>query len=168
MYYSGKIDQSLIGNFKNLNYKNKPFNDPKTVELWKNTGHLYEKYTGLMVDQTSYIPEWCISIVDIFGFEHPTTTLYCMTPGTILPNHRDVYLKYKQIFSLEDNFSNIFRVIVFLEDWKSGHYLEVDKYPFTNWKKGDYVIWKYDTEHIAANIGDENRYTLQITGIKND
>jgi len=25
-------------------------------------------------------------------------------------------------------------------------------------------MWKNDTPHMAANIGNENRYTLQITG----
>ncbi len=168
MYITGKINSSLIGEFKNLNYKNKSFNDPKTVEKWKDIGHIYEKYTGLMVDQTNPIPEWCNIIASNFNFKHPTATLYCMTPGTILPNHKDLYLKYKEIFSLSENFSNIFRSIVFLEDWKSGHYLEVDESPIVNWKRGDYVMWKYDSEHIAANIGSENRYTLQITGIKND
>lgn len=168
MHCTGNIDQSLIGEFKNLTYKNKSFNDPSAVKKWKDIGHLYEKYTGLMIDQTSSIPNWCINISNSFDLKNPTATLYCMTPGTILPNHKDLYLKYKEIFSLGKNYSDIFRVIVFLEDWKSGHYLEVDEVPIVNWKKGNYVMWKYDAQHIAANIGSENRYTLQITGIKND
>ena len=32
-------------------------------------------------------------------------------------------------------------------------------------KKGDYVMWKNDVPHMAANLGRENRYTMQITGI---
>jgi len=51
-----------------------------------------------------------------------------------------------------------------LEDWKPGHYLEVNGKPYVNWQAGDTVEWAYDTPHMAANIGLEDRYTLQITG----
>jgi hypothetical protein len=36
--------------------------------------------------------------------------------------------------------------------------------PIVNWKAGHVVEWLYDTPHMAANIGLEPRYTLQITG----
>jgi len=51
-----------------------------------------------------------------------------------------------------------------LEDWKSGHYFEGMGNPVTQWRAGDAVEWDYDTPHMAANIGLEPRYTLQITG----
>ena len=51
-----------------------------------------------------------------------------------------------------------------LEDWKSGHYLEVNSRPVVDWPAGQVVEWVYDTPHSAANIGLEDRYTLQITG----
>jgi hypothetical protein len=53
---------------------------------------------------------------------------------------------------------------VLLEDWQSGHYLEVDGVPVVNWHAGQVVQWVYDVPHMAANIGLEDRYTLQITG----
>ena len=53
-----------------------------------------------------------------------------------------------------------------MEDWKSGHYFEVEGNPFIEWKSGDYISWVGNTEHFAANIGIEYRYTLQITGHK--
>jgi hypothetical protein len=53
---------------------------------------------------------------------------------------------------------------VLLEDWKPGHYLEVDGVPYVNWKAGQTSEWVYDAPHMAANIGLEDRYTLQITG----
>ena len=56
------------------------------------------------------------------------------------------------------------RALLLLEDWKPGHYLEVDGKPYVNWKAGDTVEWLYSTPHMAANIGLEDRYTLQITG----
>jgi len=54
--------------------------------------------------------------------------------------------------------------LVLLEDWKSGHYLEADNKPVVDWKAGQVVEWQYDTPHAAANLGLEDRYTLQITG----
>ena len=38
--------------------------------------------------------------------------------------------------------------------------------PIVNWKSGDYFIWGGKVPHMAANIGVEDRYTLQITGHK--
>lgn len=90
-----------------------------------------------------------------------------MTPGMALPLHRDRYQTYRNNNNIKD-VSTIRRVIVFLEDWKSGHYLEVDGTPFVSWKAGDWVSWVGTTEHLAINLGHEDRYTLQITGIDND
>ena len=56
------------------------------------------------------------------------------------------------------------RVLVFLEDWKSGHYFELDGIPIVNWKAGDYYQWTGATKHMASNIGVDDRYTLQLTG----
>ena len=56
------------------------------------------------------------------------------------------------------------RALVLLEDWQSGHYLEAIGIPFVNWSAGQVVEWIYDAPHMAANIGLEPRYTLQITG----
>jgi hypothetical protein len=51
-----------------------------------------------------------------------------------------------------------------LEDWKPGHYLEIDGVGVVNWVAGDYFMWESNVPHAAANIGIEDRYTLQITG----
>jgi hypothetical protein len=42
--------------------------------------------------------------------------------------------------------------------------LEIDGNPITKWSAGDWVGWNYDTQHLAANIGMTDRYTMQITG----
>jgi hypothetical protein len=53
---------------------------------------------------------------------------------------------------------------VFLQDWQPGHYAEYEGKPFVNWLGGDVVEWCYDAENMAANLGINPRYTLQITG----
>ena len=78
--------------------------------------------------------------------------------------------RYIELFNLENpqRYGHtrrfIRRAIVFLEDWASGHYLEVDNEPVVKWSAGDVVVWEYDTPHLAANMGTTPRYTLQITG----
>ena len=55
------------------------------------------------------------------------------------------------------------KILIFLNDWKSGHYFELDRTPIVNWNKGDYYFWQEDAPHMAANLGVENRYTMQVT-----
>ena len=81
-----------------------------------------------------------------------------------MPVHKDLYKRYIEIFNLQGQEKCIRRALVLLEDWKSGHYLEVDNVPIVKWRAGDVAEWIYDTPHMAANIGLEDRYTLQITG----
>jgi hypothetical protein len=83
----------------------------------------------------------------------------------MFPVHQDHYVSYQQKFDITDP-TAIWRCIVFLEDWKSGHYMEVDGEPIVAWKKGDYVMWNYDVPHFAGNFGMEPRYTMQITGVQ--
>jgi hypothetical protein len=87
-----------------------------------------------------------------------------MKTGTVMPVHSDVYKRYIELFNLQGKETRIRRALVLLEDWQSGHYLEVANKPYVNWKAGDTVEWSYDEPHSAANIGLEDRYTLQITG----
>jgi hypothetical protein len=153
-YKRGEIKnfKSLLGEYKNLNYINKPFNDKDTLTKWKSLGHVYEKYTGKMLDQSQTLPNWCFKFLDNFLLQNPTITLYCMTPGTILPEHSDTFLKYKHIMNLglKDSIS---RCIIFLEDWKSGHYFEIDEDPIVKWKSGDYIMWRDSTSTYGSKFG---------------
>jgi hypothetical protein len=87
-----------------------------------------------------------------------------MQTGTVMPVHQDLYRRYIEVFNLQGQEAKIRRALVLLEDWESGHYLELDGEPIVNWRAGDTVEWQYDTPHMAANIGLKPRYTLQITG----
>ena len=154
--------------YKKLNYINEPFNDVKNTSLWLGQGY-QPKFTGDMCDMRSTQPRWNDKFVDHFaqlGWKNIGTSYYRMNTGTVLPVHRDLYLKYINLFNLQGQEQTIRRAIVFLEDWKSGHYFEALDVPITEWKAGQTVEWEYDTPHMAANIGLEDRYTLQITGWK--
>jgi hypothetical protein len=103
-------------------------------------------------------------VVDEFSWlKDKVYTVHRFAPGAILPFHKDGYKKYQINHGIED-INQIHRIIVFLEDWKDGHILQVESKLYAHWKAGDFVSWHGETLHMAANLGHEDRYTLQITG----
>ena len=89
--------------------------------------------------------------------------IHQMLPGSVLPYHVDKYSYYMESNNIS-SVDNIVRIIVFLEDWKPGHLLEVNGNITVGWQAGNYISWSGSTKHMAANLGYNNRYTLQITG----
>jgi hypothetical protein len=152
--------------FKGLDYVNEEFNDTENLERWTALGYA-NKFTGDMCDMRRPQPSWNYQFVKIFqemGWKDIGTSYYRMGTGTILPTHSDLYLRYIDVFKLQGQEHTIRRAIVFLEDWKPGHYFEGNNWPTVNWRAGDVVEWEYDAPHLAANLGLDPRYTLQITG----
>jgi hypothetical protein len=156
--------------FKKLNYIVEPFNDPVSVSQWIGQGYP-PKFVGELCDMRHRLPTWSNRLVEMFegqGWKDIGLAFYRMPTGTVLPTHGDLYKKYIELFDLTGQEHTIRRAIVMLEDWKSGHYLEVRSVPIVDWRAGQVVEWAYDTPHMAANIGLEDRYTLQITGHVDD
>lgn len=160
------IDPFWDDEFKKLEYHHEPFNDPKSVERWLAMG-FGEKICGAMCDMKHRQPSWNKKIIEYFesrGWQDVGTSYYCMSPGTVMPEHSDLYRAYIKKFGLEEKTHTIRRALILLEDWKPGHYLDCMGRAFVHWRAGDVVEWTYDTPHTAANIGSVDRYTLQVTG----
>ena len=152
--------------FKGLEYINESFNDPDNLARWTQQGYP-NRFTGDMCDMRSPQPSWNNKFIEIYsemGWKDIGTSYYRMATGTILPTHSDLYLRYVELFNLKGQEQRIRRAIVFLEDWRPGHYFEGNNVAKVNWRAGDVVEWQYDAPHLAANLGLEPRYTLQITG----
>lgn len=115
-----------------------------------------------MYDNRNPMPEWVKEFDNIFNLKHMTYNFYKMQQLEIMPEHVDHFQTYMKLFNVE--YENTVRILVMLEDWKPGHYLEIDGVGFVNWVAGDYFMWESDVPHAASNIGTEDRYTLQITG----
>lgn len=148
--------------FKTLNYFKEPFNDGETVDAWRAMyGDIFD--TGWMVDYRRYQPSWAKTIAEELGLQQTGTSFYRMDPGTILPYHSDTYARYCDFHSVDSN--DVYRAVVFLEEWKPGHVFEIDGFPVVQYPKGTYVLWRGDVPHLAANIGPDYRYSLQITGL---
>lgn len=150
-----------------LPYINEPFNDPVTQKRWLDQGFTHQKFTGDLYDMRFPEPGWITKFRQQLPLAHFSWSVYRMLPGTVLPEHGDTYRRFCEIYSIID-IKRIIRYVVFLEDWNSGHYFEIDNQPVVFWSKGDAISWRGSTPHLAANIGKAARYTLQITGLTDD
>ena len=83
-------------------------------------------------------------------------------PGMILPWHKDNYPTYAKNKNATAN--DIVRIMVFLHDPAPGHQLWIED-KFCNGPAGSWFSWKGPTKHMAANLGEVDRYVIQLTGI---
>lgn len=151
---------------KSLPYIKENFNDAQQIREWEAQGHQFR--TGELFDMrhaaqpstTNKLIAWA----NERNIEHVGVSYYKMKSGDILPSHADSYKKYIEIYNLTDRIESIVRYIFFLEDRKHGHVFEVDNKIF-DWKAGDYIGWRYNTLHLAANLGSLDRFTIQLTGV---
>ena len=158
----GHTDPVWKDQYKDLMYINEPFNDPVSLQEWRDLGYTQTKFTGDMYDMRQKEPVWMDAIRKVLPWKHFSWSIYRMNPGNCLPEHGDTYARFRQLYNHN---GDIHRAIFYMEDWQSGHISEIEKQPLINWSAGDYIIWKNDTLHLAANVGKTPRYTLQITGV---
>ena len=152
--------------YTKLDYKREPFNNKRDIKKWRSQGYTQEHFTGLLCDMNSIQPAYIDDFISWFERYYKAkdvgVSFYKMPTGVILPTHKDTFKKYRKLF--KTNLKDCMRAIVFLDKWQPGHFFEIDGYSITNYKKGDYVFWRGSTPHMAANIGTNVRYTMQITG----
>lgn len=169
-HHAGNMRKYAFEGYKELAYKQSPFSNQVDMARWRREGYTHpdDYFTGHMVDARGVQPGWARDLEkwaeNRFQLWDVTATFYRMRTGTILPVHSDTYSRYTELFKVKVD--DVRRVIMMMEDWNSGHYLEIDGYPYVDWVAGDYFIWKGSTPHMAANIGVTPRYTLQLTGHK--
>jgi hypothetical protein len=164
----GHISKFWDSSFKKLNYSRQPITQEET-DTWLAMGYDYVKsFTGSMYDSRNPMPDWVENFKDLLRdknsmlpYKNMTFTFYRMDTLEIMPVHTDHYRTYIKLHDAKPE--NIRRILVMLEGWKPGHYLEIDGVGITSWIAGDYFIWENDVPHAASNIGVDPRYTLQIT-----
>lgn len=149
-----------------LEYSYESFKDPVKIKQWKGCGFDLDKLKiGLHQLKIPYNWMQCVtSVIDTLPIANPTYCIHCLTPGNFLPTHSDLYGYYAKINKVND-IEKIVRFIVFLDDAVPGQILIVGDRVYNNYKKGDVAHWSGTTPHLAANLSEVNRYTLQITGI---
>lgn len=133
------------------------------IDDWASKGYDHVKsFTGTLYDSRNPMPAWVEEVGKLFDLKNLTYTFYKMQTLEIMPEHVDHFSTYMKLFGAE--YKNIRRVLVMLEDWKPGHYLEINGVGIVNWIAGEWFMWDSDVPHAASNIGIEDRYTLQLTG----
>jgi len=165
---NNRVEIGHVGRFWNDDFKDLPFTkQPVTqeeIDTWESMGYDYIKsFTGSMYDNSNPMPEWFKTLDQMFGLYNQTYTVYRMDTLEIMPVHSDHYRTYSKLNNVSPE--NVYRVVMMLEDWKPGHYFELDGVGYVNWKAGDWFKWRGDVPHAASNIGVDPRYTLQVTGI---
>ena len=153
--------------FKDLDYRKEIFNDEYAIEKWRRDGYenSIESFSGEMANYKDRVPSWNNKFLDFAkecGLNDVGVCYYRMGTNEIIPKHSDAYNVYTEKFNCKTE--DVQKILFFLDDWKSGHYFELRGHPFVGWVRGNYAQWNGSTEHFAANIGTEFRYTLQITG----
>lgn len=157
----GNIPVIWDSGYKDFEFVKQPLMETE-ITNWRSLGYYHESFSGMMYDSKNPMPEWVSKAADLIGLENCGFVFYKMSTLDIMPNHVDHFNTYTSIFKVDRD--DVYRALLFLEDWKSGQYLEVDGKMLSSWKAGDYVIWHADVDHASANIGVSDRYALQITG----
>lgn len=163
---TGHIEPFWDDSFKDLPYVRKPGFNQQEIDAWVEQGYIRDNlndFIGTLYDNSNPMPDWIRNLDDKFGLHNQTYTFYKMDTLEIMPVHVDHFRTYCKLHNIGRE--QVHRVLIMLEDWKPGHYLEMDGVGYVNWKAGDWFKWRGDVPHSAANIGVDPRYTLQITGV---
>lgn len=163
-FLQGHVDPWWTDEHVNLDYKYFPFKPSTQVDTWTQQGFSRLHLNGGLYDMSDPLPECANKFFSMFDLDNVGISYYRMLTCDFLPLHKDEFVTYRKKLNLIDP-TTIRRTIVFLEDWKSGHYFQIAETAIVNWKAGDWVMWKFDTEHAAGNLGQDPRYTVQITGV---
>lgn len=165
-----KIQLGHMGKYWGDDFKSLPYTKQgvtnEEIEAWEKLGyssnHL-KSYTGHMYDNSNPMPAWIERLENTFGLYKQAYTFYRMDTCEIMPPHSDHFRTYCRLNNTTPD--KVWRAVMMLEDWKPGHYFELDGVGYVNWKAGDWFKWQGDIPHAASNIGSEPRYTLQVTGL---
>lgn len=161
----GKVPVCWQDEYKQFEYTKQPLKEEE-IKNWRSLGYYHESFSGMMYDSRNPMPEWVEHVAEQIGLKNCGFVFYKMDTLDIMPNHVDHFETYCKVFDVDRN--DVYRALLFLEDWAPGQYLEVDHVALTNWKAGDYIMWQADVDHASANIGTTHRYALQITGTLKD
>lgn len=157
----GNIDVIWNSEFHEFEYTKQPLMESE-MKKWRDMGYYHESFSGGMYDSRNPMPDWTNTVAQQLGLDNAGFVFYKMTTLDIMPQHVDHFNTYCRIFEVDRK--DVYRALLFLEDWQPGQYLEIEKKALTSWKAGDYVMWQADVEHASANIGTSERFALQITG----
>ena len=159
--------KSAVSIFKSdlLNYENVDiaWNKMDNIQVGYNeTNTLFKQ---IVFTKEKKMPIWCKKLIKLSKLEKAYLAVNMNPPGTINPWHYDTcagLLKRndKSSFDLQD----ALRILIFIQPWHWGHFLQVGNQIITHWEQGDVFTWEYQRYHLASNSGIKPRYIIAITG----
>lgn len=108
---------------------------------------------------------------DVLDFAHSlfprfSVSIMKQLPGQTLPEHDDTFFQFSKKFKVDSK--DCMRLNIFLEDWQSGHYFEINNTPVLQWRAGDAILIDKGEKHLSGNMGMTPKYTMQITGVRSE
>lgn len=92
----------------------------------------------------------------------------CQPPGCVMPWHRDSFFRIKNQSPRD---ANLVRANINLKDAAIGHFIQYEWQnqlaTFANWTANQGLLWDGTVPHLGANVGFEDKYTLQVSGYQN-
>ena len=92
-------------------------------------------------------------------FTNSVVSVIKINPGQTIPYHMDKHYLLQKKFGT----GKTWRYLIMLEDWKRGHYFEIEDEPVVNWQAGNWVKIPQSIWHLAGKMGTEPYYSAQIT-----
>lgn len=106
----------------------------------------------------------------LLGMEVITVSTIKQPPGCVVPYHRDTFFQIRQRYP--DRKEKKVRANIFLEDYSMGQFIQYQLdgklETSTDWRAGEGFLWDSDLQHLSANAGFNDKYTMQISGFLND
>jgi len=121
----------------------------------------YTKHNSSIWQMFDEAPEFIHNLAQQLpqDFTNHVVSAVMIPPGQTVPYHYDLHYKLRQQYGEGDTY----RYLVFLEDWKRGHYFEIFDQPCTQWRAGDWIKISSHDWHLAGNMGEEPFYSAQVT-----
>lgn len=142
------------------------YNDALGAEQKEHARFGYTKHNTHIWKTTNREPKltfsWESAIIAQLPLDHAIATVTRQDCGQVLPWHEDRFYMLRNRFP--DETRPIWRFLMFMEDWKKGHFLQVNDSVLHHWQRGDCIVWQPPTMHLSGNIGTDPKWTCNITG----
>tara|TARA_R110001592_G_scaffold139907_2_gene360397 strand:+ start:777 stop:1295 length:519 start_codon:yes stop_codon:yes gene_type:complete len=158
------IDVSHL-DFKSLPYKITDQNDTWPKHLIPVEGRGITQYFESQPESWEPYPGFQ-EIMDSLFHPYVDSFINRQEPGQYYAPHTDRFERMRKRFGVQ--VKDCLRIMIFLEDWQMGHYFEIGKKPFTDWKAGDVMAIPPNVVHLSMNGGWTQKYTWQIQGLRKD
>ena len=125
------------------------------------TKKYYNEHNSRVWQMLDESPDWVHNLSRQIpqDFTNHVVSITCLDPGQTIPCHIDLHMVLREKFGNGDTW----RYLIFIEDWKQGHYFEIQNKPIVKWKAGDWIKFSRDEWHLGGNMGSEPFYSVQIT-----